>query len=309
MNNKKYCIIIRELIVVIVLICIVCNGLLGCNKKTEGYNAIYFELNGLKTLEYIESVHIDDEVTKLVLGKNVTAVYNKTLYNPVGQVTKKQYNIIDVEDNDTESDLGYIELNDMGEVVGSSSELGYIDIKCQLDYEQDSEFMNGYYSFGLSKEEFRVTVEEALGDMVDWSLYETFSVDFIEPSPYFKMLEFPYPIYTSVVLTWRQCVIEENGKSYMNTGNAVSCTLFFASYDKKDGEDEGCEHVFYDKVKITEFHIENPLNEDMDKLSKYVDRIHRGPVSDPNSEFLTIYNGKVCYYVKEKSRIAIYTFE
>jgi hypothetical protein len=291
----------------------------GCSKKFEVSNN-YFFIKATDTLprEYYEAEYIGNSVTKTVCGKNVTAAYEKTIYKALGDITKYSYLITAIEGENDTSDLSirYIELDDKGNVIGGGGELGYIDIKCQYGYDQDHILDDGY-SFGVSKEDLRAMAEEALGYVVDWSLYNQFSIEFSLPLEFqIGLKNFAHPMYISASLTWRQRIAgEERDRRKMGTQNTVMCTLNFASWNKTTG------HTFLDNSNISEFHIETALSE-KNNLPKFVDRApistsqywskleeHLNESVTGNEERLTVYNGKVCYFVRGNSYILIVPLE
>lgn len=307
-------------VAVLVLIVLCCNILGGCGKEFEVSD--YFFMSNTNTLprEYYETEYMGNIVPKTVCGKNVTAAYEKTIYKMLGDITKYSYKVTAVEGENDTSDLSisYVELNDNGDVIGGGGDFGYLDVKCRYDNEQDHVLKDGY-SFGISKEALRVMAEEALGEVVEWSLYNGFFVEFSEPLEFLiGMKQTAYPIYTSAFLTWYQRITgEERESRQMSVKNTVRCTLNFASWDKNTG------HTFFDKSYITEFHVETPLK-DKENLSKYVDRvpiavssywnkfeehINENSAGGDSESGLTVYNGKMCYYQKSRSYTMIIPLE
>ena len=164
----------------------------------------------------------------------------------------------------------------------------------------------GGVKFNKTNEEIREIAEELLGDIVDWSTYDYFSIDLRSHSA---------PIWdddhvrnkTFAYLYWWDF---QDGKV---TDKEISCILEFASLNS-----DSTIRTFYDKAYIRYVSVVNPFGNKKD-LSKYIERV---PNYEAFNEYYTdwikaetglepynlsseqyfkgrisVYNGKICYCV------------
>lgn len=314
-----------RVLVTFLLACIGLTILNGCNSEVDPSNVEYksfkVDLSNVvyKTpkeyytnVEQYETQLIDEVVTKSVYGLNITAVYDKTtIYPSKGDITERHYKVTGIERNGVvESFSGddYIKLDTKGNVVSLS--VGHImDTDIKVLYMEEKESGLGGVAFEKRNKEICAMVEELLGDIVDWSVFNKFSVEF--RSPLVSLIEEDQVgISTYALLSWSEC-----GQNGISIGREFTCALEFASYDEETRTRE-----FFDKTYISGFYIKDPYN-GRKELSEYVERIpeyeavkeafiaHHTALMDRGYELtedsykryqegtLTVYNGKVSYEI------------
>ena len=310
MSNK---IIAIFRIVAILLICV----FLFSSCSNERYiikNITYMELDFLREQSKCETKLIGTVETRTLYGLDITAIYDETIYCPLGDITKRKYKVTGAERdgvsvNVTEDD--YICFDLKGNVIAVSLE-HIMDTEIKAYEPNDSENGLGFTCFDKSEDEIRATVEELLGNIVDWSLFNDFDLECRSPTLPIWIDEAAVN-YTYAFLEWSQYA--SSGKQICRT---FRCVLEFASWDEESGV-----RSFYDNAHIRSFSIFDPFG-DIKDFTKYIERIpkygktiqafkeyHSDLVSeksgcqidykDASNNYsngrITVYNGKVCYYV------------
>ena len=306
------------------ILCLAVTFFSGCDKPDveenpmEEYDAdkmIYIKEDDLIDTEFIEAKYMGDEVTKTFCDTKVTAVYDKTIYKPIGDFKEVRYKITALERNGISEEVSendYIGFDTAGNVIRFTPKIYPGKFKVQRDgsnYSLEAPDGTKWQAEQLVFKDMnavRSAVEKLLGDIANWDTYYLFGAKLNRDVFNDK--------FTSITFLWTQG--KNGGFENRQTDHFVTCELYFASNNMITGEYELFEEPFISSMcinspfgdkKITREYIDKyyPLSLYTDPpqkwLSRWLEKEGYHVTYIPNA-FLTVFNGKIC-------RFAIYDAE